>query len=76
LLRRKNRLSCSIQRHIIPGYSTTAADGSKVDSLSYDLAFVEFQEDGKPYVLRQECAPDEDCIRERGIAVRRKKVPA
>ena len=71
----KNRLSCSIQRHIIPGYRTTAADGSKVVSLSYDLAFIEFQEDGKPYVLREECSADSECIRERGISVRRNGVP-
>ena len=71
----KNKLSCSIQHHVVPGYSTTAADGSKVESLSYDLAFIEFQEDGKPYVLRSECSPDADCIRERGIPVRRNGVP-
>ena len=42
------KLSCSIQRHALTGYRTPAGDAQP---LHYDLAFVEFQEDGKPYPL-------------------------
>jgi hypothetical protein len=48
------RLRCSIQTHAIPGYQPTSAEGMPMGekrSLSYDLAFLEFQEDGNPYVL-------------------------
>ena len=45
------KFSCAIQRHRL-------ADPSAPDApaLSYDLAFVEFQEDGKPYALRESCS--------------------
>ena len=56
------RFSCAIQRHVVPGYS--APDGS-VHDLAYDLAFLEFQENGKPYALRELCAPGvTDCTDE------------
>jgi hypothetical protein len=70
----RTKLSCSIQHHIVPGYNGTLADGTKVESLSYDLAFVEFQEDGKPYVLREECSGGADCVNERGIRVHKQVV--
>ena len=58
----RQRLTCAIQRHAIPGYE--APDGSR-RTLSYDLAFLEFQENGKPYALRERC-PDgggpSDCV--------------
>jgi hypothetical protein len=65
----KRKFSCSIQHHIIPGYNSLSADGTKVDSLSYDLAFIEFQEDGKPYALREECGLNDKCVEERNIPV-------
>ena len=40
----ERKFSCSLQRHAIP-----AANGG--DSLFYNLAFVEFREDGSPYEL-------------------------
>ncbi|MCP3395597.1 hypothetical protein [Bradyrhizobium sp. CCGB20] len=40
----KKKFACSLQRHTIP-----AADGG--DPLFYNLAFVEFREDGSPYEL-------------------------
>jgi hypothetical protein len=46
------KFACTIQHHALPGYK--AADGS-IRSLSYDLAFLEFQENGKPYALRTMC---------------------
>lgn len=52
------KFSCAIQRHAIPGYR--AEDGTS-RRLTYDFAFLEFDEDGKPYALRQLCAKDEDC---------------
>jgi hypothetical protein len=56
------KFACAIQHHVVPDYKT---DDGKVRSLHYDLAFVEFQEDGKPYVLRQPCNPQsEKCIDE------------
>src|SRR3984893_7686948 len=62
------KLACSIQHHIIaaPGKGDEAPK-----SLSFDLGFIEFQEDGKPYALRKECDPGEECVRERSIPVRR-----
>jgi hypothetical protein len=68
------KLACSIQHHTVPGYNGTLPDGTKVESLSYDLAFVEFQEDGKPYVLREECSGGEGCVDERGIRLRKQVV--
>jgi hypothetical protein len=53
------RLHCSIQTHAVPGYQPTHVDGTPVGdkrTLVYDLAFLEFQEDGNPYVL---CTQDE-----------------
>lgn len=70
----RSRLACSIQHHTVPGYNATLPDGSKVESLSYDLAFVEFQEDGKPYVLREECSGGDGCVDERGMLVRKQVV--
>jgi hypothetical protein len=56
------KFACAIQHHAVPDYKT---DDGKVRSLDYDLAFVEFQEDGKPYVLRRPCEPkNEKCIDE------------
>ena len=44
----RERLSCAIQRHSIPMQAT----GAPPRALSYDLAFLEFQDDGAPYLLR------------------------
>ena len=66
------KLACSIQHHIIPvGNLPAAKDGEAQKSLGYDLGFIEFQEDGKPYALRKECDPQEACPVERSIPVRR-----
>lgn len=62
------KLSCSIQRHSVPASAVGASAGN---ALSYDLAFIEFQEDGKPYALRKECEASEDCPVERGVPLRR-----
>ena len=53
----RRRLTCAIQHHAIPGYK--AADGSE-RTLRYDLAFIEFQEGGKPYALRVPCPGEDD----------------
>ena len=60
------KFSCVVQHHVIPDYR--AADGS-VRTLENTLAFIEFQEDGKPYALREPCpsTSDEGC-REEGFA--------
>lgn len=58
------KLTCSIQHHRIPESGTSK-------SIEYDLAFIEFQEDGKPYALRRECEPQGNCVAERGVPVRR-----
>jgi hypothetical protein len=52
----RNNFACVIQRHIIPGYKLS--DGS-VRRLACDLAFVEFEEDGKPYAVRELCRQSE-----------------
>src|ERR1700716_535249 len=66
------KLACSIQHHIMPARNPAPGNGDEAPkSLSYDLGFIEFQEDGKPYALRKECDPGEECIRERSIPVRR-----
>jgi hypothetical protein len=53
------KFSCAIQRHAIPDYR--AADGT-LRRLTYDFGFLEFDEDGKPYALRQLCTKtDKDC---------------
>src|SRR6202140_3940502 len=66
------KLACSIQHHVIPARNLAPGQGDEAPkSLSYDLGFIEFQEDGKPYALRKECEPGEECIRERSIPVRR-----
>lgn len=57
-------LSCSIQHHRIP----KKGNGNPIE---YDLAFIEFQEDGKPYALRLECGEKEPCVAERGVPIRR-----
>jgi hypothetical protein len=59
----RTKFACVIQHHVLPGYKTT--DG-KVRSLDYELAFIEFQEDGKPYALREPCDPkgNETCTDE------------
>lgn len=51
------RLRCSIQRHIIAGYQPADAAGASIGprlTLAYDLAFLEFQENGDPYLLCEE----------------------
>jgi hypothetical protein len=51
----EERLRCSIQTHAIPGYEPR--EGFEVGAaitLAYDLAFLEFQENGDPYVLCDE----------------------
>lgn len=64
----QRKLGCSIQRHILPGFVNNAGEAK---DLSYDLAFLEFQEDGKPYALRIECGTNELCDTEREISVKR-----
>ncbi len=59
----RRRFGCAIQRHAIPDYR--AADGS-LRRLTYDLAFLEFQEDGKPYVLREPCGEDQTGCSDQG----------
>ncbi|MBR0813978.1 hypothetical protein JQ544_20765 [Bradyrhizobium diazoefficiens] len=58
------KLSCSIQHHRIP----ETENGKPIE---YDVAFLEFQEDGKPYALRLECGEQESCVAERGVPIRR-----
>ena len=66
------KLACSIQHHIIPAGNQVSGKNSEAQkSLSYDLGFIEFQEDGKPYALRKECDPEETCPLERSTPVRR-----
>ncbi len=49
------RLRCSIQTHAIPGYQLRQGSAfAATASLAYDLAFLEFQENGDPYVLCDE----------------------
>ena len=67
----QNKFACSIQRHILPGYVTAAGTEKP---LEYDLAFLEFQEDGKPYAQRVECLEKETCDAERGLPVRRQAI--
>jgi hypothetical protein len=51
----EERLRCSIQTHAIPGYEPReGAEFGAPISLVYDLAFLEFQENGDPYVLCDE----------------------
>jgi hypothetical protein len=53
------RLRCSIQTHAVPGYQpvdSTGAPAGPKRPLTYDLAFLEFQENGDPYLL---CDEDE-----------------
>jgi hypothetical protein len=50
----RTKFACVRQHHIVPGYR--AADGN-VRSLDYELAFIEFREDGKPYAIREPCDP-------------------
>ena len=45
------KFACAIQRHILRDSSRPEAP-----PLSYDLAFLEFQEDGKPFVVRNPCS--------------------
>jgi hypothetical protein len=48
------RFHCSIQTHSVPGYQPKDLDDRPtggVRALSYDLAFLEFQENGDPYIL-------------------------
>lgn len=54
----KAKLSCAIQRHVLNGAPSIGRP------LVYDLAFVEFQEDGKPYALRDPCVTG-DSVSER-----------
>lgn len=66
----KAKLSCAIQRHVLKGPPTAGRP------LAYDLAFVEFQEDGKPYALREPCvtgdsASELNCVDEGYGLVRR-----
>ena len=68
----EHKLACSIQHHIIAARNPAPGKGDEAPkSLSFDLGFIEFQEDGKPYALRKECDPGEECVRERSIPVRR-----
>ncbi|MDE3175518.1 MAG: hypothetical protein KGM15_05335 [Pseudomonadota bacterium] len=46
----KRRFHCAIQQHRIPGYFAKARPGRTFD-LAYTLAFLEFQENGSPYLL-------------------------
>jgi hypothetical protein len=65
----RQKFSCSIQRHALPGYK---APDESVRRLAYDLAFLEFQEDGKPYALRRPCEGGaQDCTDEGYGAIRR-----
>jgi hypothetical protein len=48
----RRKFACVRQRHAVPGYKTV--DGS-IRWLEYQLAFIEFQENGKPYALRKPC---------------------
>lgn len=58
----RQRFACAIQHHALPNYH--AHDGT-VRSIGYDLAFVEFHEDGKPYALRRPCQePSSECVDE------------
>ena len=63
------KFACSIQHHVIPVGNPVPEQGDR--PLSYDLGFIEFQEDGKPYALRKECDAQEGCVVERSIPVRR-----
>jgi hypothetical protein len=48
----EERLRCSIQTHAIPGYEPREGfEFGAAISLAYDLAFLEFQENGDPYIL-------------------------
>ena len=51
------RLRCSIQTHFAPHYQPLDLQGAPVGDerpLSYDLAFLEFQESGDPYLMCNE----------------------
>jgi hypothetical protein len=53
------RLHCSIQTHAVPSYQPIDKSGAPAGAkrpLTYDLAFLEFQENGDPYLL---CNEDE-----------------
>lgn len=65
----RQRLTCAIQRHALPGYRLR--DGRTV-RLTYDLAFIELQEDGKPYVLREPCDNDRSACTDEGSGLVRK----
>lgn len=48
------KFRCAIQTHMIPGYQPTDASRQPLGDprpLVYDLAFLEFQEDGNPFLL-------------------------
>ncbi|MDR6873029.1 hypothetical protein J2Y55_004053 [Bosea sp. BE125] len=62
----RTRLSCAVQRHIIHGYKTPS--GRETD-LEYNLAFLEFQEDGKPYAVRELCEKPSDACRDEGFGL-------
>lgn len=47
----KKKLACSIQRHVVRNYKTPH---NVAAPLVYDLAFIELQEDGQPYILTSE----------------------
>lgn len=59
----RTNFSCVVQRHTIPNNKTL--DGTP-RTLSYNLAFVEFREDGKPFAIRELCRPEETNCEDEG----------
>jgi hypothetical protein len=58
----RRRFACIIQRHTIPNYRPPTGE---TRDLAFDLAFLEVQENGKPYPLRELCTDTkEDCVDE------------
>ena len=60
----RTNFACVVQRHTIPNYK--AQDGTP-RTLSYNLAFIEFREDGKPYAIREHCTQDEANCEDEGF---------
>ena len=56
----RDALTCSIQQHAI-------FENRRV--LTYDLAFLEFQEDGKPYSVRRPCDPNSEVCSTDGCGI-------
>ena len=59
----RTNFACVVQRHTIPDYRSL--DGAP-RTLSYNLAFVEFQENGKPFAIRELCRPKESNCEDEG----------